>query len=184
MPLTPMYDDVSNYENAKLAIGYGLPNRYPLGINGFGAGDEIAASAQAFTDVFLPPSAGYSSADPQSPNYGRQSNFTFEKPQSLAPWVPGSVPSDKNQNNANQPNQSQTKFGQKVQDIVNPLSAAIAQLLPVFKGNKRPKQKVIVQKDPPDNTVTYAVIGGAVIVASILAIAVAKSGSRSTSQRA
>ncbi len=64
----------------------------------------------------------------------------------------------------------------QVQDVVNSLTAAVAQLLPVFKGNKRPKQKVVVQKDP-DYT-TYAVIGGAVIVASVLAIAVGKSGSR------
>lgn len=58
--------------------------------------------------------------------------------------------------------------------IVDSITAAAVAFAPMFKKESKPK--IVVQKDP-DYT-TYAVIGGAVVVASILAIAIGKSGGR------
>lgn len=65
-----------------------------------------------------------------------------------------------------------TEFGQKVDVITNAIAKVGAAFGPLFQ--KAPREKVVVHKDP-DYT-AYAVIGGAVIVASMLAIAVGKSG--------
>ncbi len=73
-----------------------------------------------------------------------------------------------------QPQLPQSNFAQNVQAVTGSIAAALTQLAPAFK--RAPRPKVVVQREAPDNTVTYAVIGGAVIVASVLAIAVGKSG--------
>lgn len=66
----------------------------------------------------------------------------------------------------------QSDFAKNFQAIADTLTKSFAQVAPAFKREPRPK--VVVQHQQ-DNTTLY-VIGGAVIVASVLAISVGKSG--------
>lgn len=151
MALTPMNDYVDGMDHLRVAMGYGLPKQYPLGMNGFGADDPLAASLGPFAfdsnTAFSPPS--------QIPRPSNQINIS-------TPFNATAHPPDA------------TPFGQKVNTVTDAITKIAAAFGPAFK--KAPKQKVVIQKDP-DYT-TYAIIGGAVIVASVLAIAVGKSGRR------
>lgn len=160
MALTAMKDYVDGIEDLKVAMGYGLPDQYPLGINGLGAGD---------------PGSSYDNINLQT---GGPENYVVTPEQvaaSSGKWGgPGAsafqfTPNSGTGSTGPQSGVDQFFAGaQKLRDL----------LMPVFSGtNKRPKQTTIVQKQP-DYT-TYAVIAGAVVVASVLAIAVGKSGRRS-----
>lgn len=157
MPLVALADHVDGLQELKLSTGYGLPDQYPLGINGlFGLGDEQSPLGPFAFDpktAFSPPSTvGQPSTQIQFTDY---SKFTNPTPGAGTPAGSGS-PID--------------QFFAGAQKLA-------AALVPAFSGaNKRPKQVTVVQKQP-DYT-TYAVIAGAVVVASVLAIAVGKSGRR------
>lgn len=149
MALMVMNDYTGEMEDLKVIQAYGgIPRQYPLGINGFGMSQS---DCEDMLNNPLKSSRDYEAA-------GCSDNSYTEKGMA-AP------------NNQFQPT---TPFGKNVQDFFNVLTPQIQQIAPLFKKN--PKQKVFVQKE--QDYTTYAVIGGAVIVAAVLAIAVGKSGRR------
>lgn len=189
MPLVDMADYVGGLEEANFSMA--IPGQYPLGINGLGVTDADCAS---WLDDNTVSSAEYkrwgcgddgkavNPAAPYMPSSAPATNIKFNSfvndsalaqnvnPQtnryvvSPAAILKGSV--------SPTPGSSGTKS--TAQQIVDSISAAATAFAPMFKKDSKPK--IVVQKDP-DYT-TYAVIGGAVVVASVLAIAIGKSGGR------
>ncbi len=154
MPLIAMNDYMDGIENLKVSNS-GIPGAYLLGLNGLGADDGAAALG--------PFAFNASSLAPFSPgNPGIQVN------PSKATFTPAP------QSYANQPSSGSTSQS-TITSVFDNISKLVSQIAPAIGGHGH-KPKVVIQKDP-DYT-TYAVIGGAVIVASVLAIAVGKSGRR------
>ncbi len=151
MALYAMNDYVGEIEDLRASMAYGVPKQYPLAINGiFGLGADAIDFGPAFPKNIV---------DAVTPP-----NYVQKDPYYLPPSTQG-IPA---------PQGPQTPFAQKVNTVTDALMKIGAAFGPAFK--KSPKQKLIIQKEP-DYT-TYAVIAGAVVVASVLAIAVGKSGRR------
>ncbi len=87
-----------------------------------------------------------------------------------SPFVMRGVPAGAKQSAAPQ------QAGSQIDQFFKSLQNFVAGVAPAVKGIKRGKTKTVIQNDP-DYT-TYAVIGGAVIVSVVLAIAVGKSSRR------
>ncbi len=174
MALTAMYDYVDGVTELKALCGYGLPKTYPLAVNGmFGMGALACGGSCACAkcrgisglgDVDFSGIGAYKDAQGniligpaqqgQEVSQEEIDKYNAAKSKGAGPAVPP------------------TEFAQKANVITDSIAKLAAAFAPAFK--KEPRQKVIVEKQP-DYT-TYAVIGGAVIVSSVLAIAVGKSG--------
>jgi hypothetical protein len=162
-----MSDYVDGVTELKALCGYGLPKSYPLALNGvFGIG-ALACGV----DCNCPCNqnkgvSGFGADDLVSPEDMAQ--LTQNYPQQYM---------QANPNGLLQTAAPQSDFAKNFQAVVNTLTQSIAQVSPAFKrGPKAPRPQVVVQHQQ-DNTTLY-VIGGAVIVASVLAIAVGKSGKK------
>ncbi len=148
MALYAMNDYVGDLENIRALNATGVPDQYPLGISGLGADVNFGPLFPKSFEAVIAPPI-----------------YVQKDPSYRAPIV-SSI--------QQQQNGAQTPFGEKVNTVTDAITRLAAAFAPAFQ--KAPKQKVVIQKEP-DYT-TYAVIGGAVIVASVLAIAVGKSGRR------
>lgn len=185
--LIDMHEHMPTMEDAKLAMGYGIPKTYPLGINGFG---DFGISPQDCEAMLNDPkvtskqyiAAGCSEGGSITPNAKFNSFSNDAAPGSWSMTPASNVNPQTNRYIVsasavlkNQPNGSSIPVGANgAQKYVDMAQGFFASLAPFFQ--KAQKQKTVVQRDP-DYT-TYAVIGGAVVVACVLAVAVGKSGRR------
>ncbi len=156
MPLVDIADYVGGIEDLKLYMGYGLPQQYPLGMSGLGCGADCACG---------PCSKKAGNLGDWVPTEEEVKTSTSAYPLGQAYFNPPA-----RQGGAG----PQSPFQQKVDTVVGGAQKLGVTLLPFFQ--RPPKNKIIVEKQ--QDYTTYAVIGGAVIVASVLAIAVGKSGKR------
>ena len=152
--LTAMNDYVDGIENLK---AFGIPGQYPIGINGLGVDTGMNYGALPSPDQCKAWMDDNSISTAEFRRRGCNDDGT----------VATSLPAPK-AGGTMAPQNPQGGIAQGAQAI----AAAVASILPAFKHP--PKGKTIYQKEP-DYT-TYAVIFGAVIVASVLAIAVGRSG--------
>lgn len=176
MALMEMNDHVEGIEALRAFNVNGIPTQYPLGVNGLGA--ETGA---VFGPHPLPTDSdcakwlddnsisgaeykrrGCGDDGKVIPGFSQGSQESWKPSNKLNPSSPAGDPGA--------PGKKPSTW-QEIATAINQIAPSVA---PLFK--KRPKQKFVVQKEP-DYT-TYAVIGGAVIVASVLAIAIGKSGAR------
>ncbi len=208
MALVAMHDYVGGLEDLKVAMGYGLPKQYPLGINGLSGPYSLDDALQDFTELlhddpnvpkqfvnaintalnsgnadaaqklmakYRSTKVAPATTEPAPVDFGpfpSDSTFWLKNP-----VQPVYIQKDPYYRPANTAIQKTAQPGQpsKITDFFDNLSKFVTGVAPAFKGMRRPgRGKTVIQKDP-DYT-TYAVIGGAVIVASVLAIAVGKSG--------
>jgi len=178
MALMEMNDHVDGVEALRAFNAGGVPTQYPLGINGMGAENPASITSNPYKKVFNP--------------YSYNTGINPPSAQDCAKWLDdnsistaeyksrGCTYDETGVNNFwsgyTPPSTTPKPTGPqgKAQEWVD----ALKQLLPLAAPlvQKRPKVKNVIQKEP-DYT-TYAVIGGAVIVASVLAIAIGKSGAR------
>ncbi len=216
MPFVAMNDYTDGLDEMRLAMRYGLPKSYPLGINGLGdaltdaentwdamvySNKSIANTAQGKAieaalsagdgyvakDLILKfnqysaPTAPPASAAPATPSYNWTSfdpssilQQNYVQPVAYRQATAASILSTaypQGRSGATNP----PGTGSKITEFFDGLTKLFTTAAPAFKG-RGGKGKTVIQRDP-DYT-TYAVIGGAVIVASVLAIAVGKSGRR------
>lgn len=150
MPFVAMNDYVDGIEDLKVAMGYGLPDSYPLGLNGLGGPAECE---KLLNDPDIS-SRAYKAAGCTDVSYTETGQSINQYSTALGPSV-----------------KSRKDRTAKINDVFSSFASV---LVPFLQNTGQPKQNIIYQKQP-DYT-TYAVIGGAVIVASVLAIAVGKSG--------
>lgn len=174
MALMEMNDHVDGVEALRAFNAGGVPTQYPLGINGLGA-----ETRPVYGPFPMPTDADcakwlddnkISTGEYRRRGCGDDGKVLPGFELGLSVPGPGSTPAGQGTSSQNPPGGAQGT----IQQLVDAAKQLAPTLGPLFK--KRPKVKNVIQKEP-DYT-TYAVIGGAVIVASVLAIAIGKSGAR------
>lgn len=184
MPLIALNDYVDGVEELKAMTGYGIPKSYPLAINGlFGTGTGMGALGCG-GDCQCSKCKGISGlGDIDFSGIGSEPTWRIDEggtpavgpaPSGGTTWHidEGGTPTAGPAPAGGGVGAPKSQFAEKVNVVSDAIAKLGAAFAPAFQ--KAPRQKVVVQKER-DYT-TYAVIGGAVIVASVLAIAVGKSG--------
>ncbi len=162
MPLYQLADHVDGLQELKAFVGYGVPKQYPLALNGMGdlgCGDQPCEACSrknvsGFGDMPFALSLPLVAFTP--PVYQKAAEIS---PKGVGP-ITSTAPS--------------AGGGSNIDAFVGGAQKIAAAFAPFFQ--KAPKQITVVEKK--QDYTTYAVIGGAVIVASVLAIAVGKSRRR------
>lgn len=176
MALVAMADYVDGIEDLKIAMGYGLPVQYPLGISGFGA--TSAYSESALNAAWKNYISGSSDPEEDVPQYNEIQGYLNDgdvRSAYLAMSKQGIIKPVATYDQQH-PTNTASDLNSKLAQGLDAFKQFYATIAPSIGHGGRPKQKTYITKQ--QDWTTPAVVGGAVLVAVVLAIAVGKSGRR------
>ncbi len=188
MPLVAMNDYVDGIEQKKAAFGYAIPTNYPLGINGLGGlgcGGDCNCGCSKMSGLGCAECGGTCGQKmsglgvTQSECDAMLSNPAISSKAYVAAGCEGGTAGPK-VGSPTLPIPPPASTGSSILDpIVNTFNSVWGTIQSA-KANKPPKQKVVVQRNPPmekeekPDWMMPAIIAGGVIVATVLAVSIGR----------
>lgn len=163
--LCEISDYVGEFEQLKALNNYGFA-QYPLAMNGLGDW-----TAEQCAELFKDKTAGYNKfVETGCKNYNPDSNLFNSGPNAIQAPAGGVAPAGQF------PPPPPGSFAANAQQTLQVFTPYITQFATVLAKNKKPKKNIVVEQQQ-DYTM-YMVIGGGILVAAMLAMAVGKSSRR------